>query len=215
MIKAVLFDLDGTLLDTLPDIHFHLNQTLKAFSYPEISLKETQRLVGDGARKLVERALPEGANNVDECYAHFHQIYANSDNSRTKLFEGEMACLQKLRENGLKLAVVTNKPQAAAEGCMRDFFAQFPFDCVAGDSGLFPVKPDATIARYVALSLRCAPCECAFVGDGEADAVTALNADMVGVAVLWGYREKAQLQAVGATRFVNSFEELTSFLLKK
>ena len=212
MLKAVLFDLDGTLLDTLPDIHAHLNQTLRAFSYPEITEQETQSYVGDGAKKLVERALPEGAKNVDECYEFFREGYSGSRNIRTQLFEGELETLEKLKAHGLKLAVITNKPHAATLECIKKFFPEGTFEFVGGDSGMFACKPDPSLARYAALTMRVALNECVFVGDGEADVLTAQNAKMRHIGVLWGYRTRQQLEKVGAREFVSSFQELEKIL---
>lgn len=212
MIKAVLLDLDGTLLDTLGDIQYYTNEALAAFSYPPITLEETARYVGDGAWDLIERACPKGAKDLEACFEYFREHFAHSTQERTKLYDGELACLQALKERGYRLGVVTNKPQDATEGCIRKFFPEGLFDFVGGDSGNFPKKPDPTLARYAALSLRVAPEECAFVGDGETDAHVALNAGMFGVSVLWGYRTREQLIGAGATRFVSSYPELLRLL---
>lgn len=211
MVKAVLFDLDGTLLDTLPDIMFVLNETLRKFSYPEITIGQTRDYIGEGAYRLVERALPAGAENIEECFEYFKKVYASCKNRNTRPFEGIMDLLASLKAQGVKLAVITNKPQGATEECVKQFFPDM-FDFVAGDGGLFPCKPDPSSAQYAALSMRVAPAECVFVGDGETDALTAVNARMKGVSVLWGYRTREQLEAAGATRFVQTVEELGKIL---
>ncbi len=215
MIKAVIFDLDGTLLDTLPDIRAHLNAALAQFGCPAVSSEEVRRFVGDGAKKLVERALPKDFRDADACYARFRAAFAESDNSRTRLFDGEEETLKALCGRGLKLAVVTNKPQDATEGCVRKFFPALPFSFVGGDSGTFPVKPDPSLARYAALSMRLPPAECAFVGDGETDVLTAKRAGMLGISVLWGYRSREQLEKAGATLFAENFRALQKILEKK
>ena len=110
--------------------------------------------------------------------------------------------------------VVTNKPQDAAENVLGQFFPEGFFDFIGGDSGLFPCKPDPSLARYAALSLRLAPGECAFVGDGEPDAKVALNAGMCGVSALWGYRTREQLEKAGATRFAADYKDLQKILEK-
>lgn len=214
MLKTVLFDLDGTLLDTIGDIRFHVNNMLRRFGYPEITPEQTKAYVGNGARKLIERALPPDAADFEECYRYYKERFARSENANTHLFEGETDCLARLKARGLKLAVITNKPQDATEGCIRKFFAEGTFDFVAGDSGTFPCKPDPSLARYAALSMRVAPADCAFVGDAETDALTALNAGMFGVSVLWGYRTKEQLLRAGAVRFAENFCELEKILEK-
>ena len=211
MLKAILFDLDGTLLDTLPDIRYVLNETLRRFHYPEISVEQTRAYIGEGALRLVERALPENAENVEECFEYFKKVYAECNNTHTKPFAGIKEMLASLKARGVKIAVITNKPQAATEECVKQFFPD-TFDFVGGDGGLFPVKPDPTYARYAALSMRVSPAECAFVGDGETDVLTAINAEMKGIAVLWGYRTREELERAGAKRFVTSVEELGKIL---
>lgn len=212
MVKAVFFDLDGTLLDTLPDIHACVNEMLRAFSYPEITRLQTQSYVGDGARKLIERALPKDATNIDECHDFFREHYTKSGNSLTTLFAGEMEVLQTLKARGLKLAIITNKPHAATYSCVEKFFPEGMFDFIGGDSGMFACKPDPSLTRYAALTLRVAPKECVFVGDGEADVLTAKNAGMRNLSVLWGYRTREQLARVGATEFMENFQDILKII---
>ena len=214
MIKAVLFDLDGTLLDTVPDIQASVNDMLRRHGYPEIDYAQTCAYVGDGAKMLIERALPEGAPDLDACYEDFRVHFAASKNELTRLYPDEMETLSALRARGLKIGVVTNKPQDAAENVLGQFFPEDFFDFIGGDSGLFPCKPDPSLARYAALSMRVSPADCAFVGDGETDARVAQNAGMQGVSVLWGYRTREQLEAAGAKVFVKDFPELQKFLEK-
>ncbi len=211
MLKAVLFDLDGTLLDTLPDIRFVLNETLKKYSYPTITVEQTRAYIGEGAYRLVERALPENAENTDKFFEDFKQVYAACANANTRVYEGMYELIDRLKKQGVKLGIVTNKPQAATEECVKRFFGN-TFDFVGGDSGDFPCKPDPSLARYAALTLKVSPEECAFVGDGETDALTAIRAGMKGISVLWGYRTRQQLEQAGATRFAQTVKELENFL---
>ncbi len=214
MIKAVLFDLDGTLLDTVPDIQACVNDMLRRHGYPEIDYAQTCAYVGDGAKMLIERALPKGAPDLDACYEDFRTHFAASRNELTRLYPDETEVLSAIRARGLKVGVVTNKPQDAAENVLGQFFPKDYFDFVGGDSGMFPCKPDPSLARYAALSMRLAPAECAFVGDGETDARVARNAGMCGISALWGYRTRKQLEEAGATRFAASFRELQKILEK-
>ncbi len=207
--QAVFFDLDGTLLDTLPDIHAVLNETLLQFGYPPVTRAEAQAYIGEGAHRLIERALPAGAC-TEACFEWFTAHYAASKNALTKPFGGIGELLASLGKRA-KLAVITNKPQGATENCIAAFFPG-RFDFVAGDSGAFPCKPDPSLARYAALKLHVSPKDCVFVGDGETDVMTARNAGMRGISVLWGYRTKEQLAAAGAREFVSTPEELAKIL---
>ncbi len=213
MLRAVFFDLDGTLLDTMADIRFHVNEMLQAFGYPPVTEEQTRAYIGDGAEKLIRRALPEGAENFAECFAYFSERFTASGNSRTKLYPHEAETLAALKGMGLRLAVITNKPQNAAVSCVEKFFGGM-FDFIGGDSGDFACKPDPTLTRYAALTLRVAPNECLFVGDGETDVCTARNAGMRGVAALWGYRTREQLERAGAKEFAEDYEMLLKIAQK-
>lgn len=210
MIKAILFDLDGTLLDTLDDIRESVNEMLEQYGYGQITREQTRAYIGNGARMLVWRALPDEADR-EACFEAFTRIFADSKGERTKPFEGASECLRSLKAQGYKLGVVTNKPHYATVKLMERFFPD-TFDIVLGDDGTFPCKPDPTAARYAALALR-VPCgECLFVGDGETDVLTARNAGMPMVAVSWGYRSVALLKEAGARFFLNGFCELENFV---
>lgn len=212
MIKAILFDLDGTLLNTLPDIRRHLNDALTAHGYPAISEEQTRRCIGDGARRLVERAFPAGEKFSEEVFEDFSRRYATNDNSCSRLYDGETEFLKMLVKRGIKFGIVTNKPHEATLGCVEKFFREYPLAFVSGESGAFPCKPDPSLALYAALTMRVPVAECAFVGDGETDALTAKNSGMFGVSTLWGYRTRAELEKAGATRFASSFAELEKIL---
>lgn len=208
--KAILFDLDGTLLNTLPEIAKSLNEALSILSLPKISLSKTREYVGDGARKLIERAVGQ-RGNVDRALELFKESYEKSELKETSLFEGEMEALFKLKEN-YRLAVLTNKPQQATERCISRFFPEGFFDFVGGDSGMFPLKPDPSFARFIALTLRVPLCDCVMVGDGEADVLTAKNAKLRCISALWGYRTREELSKVGAREFAASFSKLSEIL---
>lgn len=201
-------------MNTLPDIRRHLNDALTAHGYPAIGEEQARRCIGDGARKLVERAFPEGAEFSEEVFEDFSRRYAANDNSCSRLYDGEAEFLDGLVERGIKFGIVTNKPHDATLGCVDKFFKDYPLAFVSGESGAFPCKPDPSLALYAALTMRVPVKECAFVGDGETDALTAINSGMFGVSTLWGYRTKAELERAGATRFANSFKELEKILFE-
>ncbi len=209
--KAVFFDLDGTLLDTLPDLHACLNAVLKEYGYPPVSLRETRAAVGNGAKELMRRVLPKEAP-LGECLAEFRKIYAENSCNLTQMYTGAYETAVRLKETGIRTAVITNKPHEAAVKVIKKFFSQDMFDFVAGDSGDFPVKPDPSLARYAALTLRVSPAETLFVGDGETDFLTAKNAGMRPLSALWGYRTQKQLYAAGAREFIENFEEILKYV---
>ena len=208
MLKAVFFDLDGTLLNTIPDIHACINASLVKFGYPAIDEAHTTAYVGDGAKLLVERALPANCPDVDRVYEDFHTCFAADPSDRTQLYPDEMQVLRVLKERGLKLAVITNKPQDAAEAVLKKFFPEGLFDFIGGDTGMFPCKPDPSLARYAALTMHLAPAECAFVGDGEPDIAMARAAGIDIISVTWGFRTKEQLEKAGGTVFLDKTKML-------
>lgn len=213
MIKAVLFDLDGTLLNTLEDIRFGVNTILAEYGYPTVTLEQTKAYVGDGAKMLLRRALPEGVSEdvLEDCVRKFRAGMERTTGN-THPYEGAVEVLLRLKEKGLKLGVVTNKPQGAAEVALRDCLPEIAFDSICGDTGNFPVKPDPTIAYYCGLDMKIFPNECVFVGDSDTDVQTAHNAEMPCVACTWGFRSQEQLKKAGATLFAGDFYELEKIL---
>ena len=206
---AVFFDLDGTLLDTVPDIRAALNLALAECGGEPVSYEQTVAYVGNGARKLVERAAPHADHG--RLLELFAKYYNASENELTRPYAGMRELLEKLRARGVKLAVVTNKLQISTERLMARFYPGI-FDFIGGDDGSFPCKPDPSLTRYAALSLRVPLRQSIFVGDGETDVATALNADMVPISVLWGYRRREVLEAAGAKRFARDPQELGELL---
>lgn len=216
MYKTVVFDLDGTLLDTSKDIQKVLNQTLSHFSLPTLPLNKVKEYVGNGAKTLIQRAIPkDSAVNFNEVYSYYSEKYASCDNDLTELYTGEERVLKSLKEHGVKLAIVTNKPQAATDGVYDKLLKPFGFDFVVGNTNEYPLKPDPALALLAAKNTGAVAEECLFVGDGETDVQTALNAKIDGLAVLWGFRTKSQLANAGAVNFAKTYAELENFVLAK
>lgn len=214
MIKAVIFDLDGTILDTLPDLNACMNAALADYGYPLITREQTMAFVGHGGKNFALAALPDDKKNtVDEFYAHYCDIHVHCKNENTREFAGEEDCLFALKSAGLKLAVVTNKSQAAADVLGDTLLKKYAFDAIAGNRAGVPVKPDPALTLQILQELGVSPADAVFVGDGDTDVQTAQNAGMRSVSVLWGYRSREQLLAAGAERFAESFSELKDILL--
>ena len=214
MIKAVLFDLDGTLLNTLQDLNTCMNMTLQQFGYPTISVEQTKEFVGNGGKKYAERALPVSERGrLDEFYAAYNKIHVSFKNENTALYPQEEECLKLLKLKGIKLAIVTNKSQAGADVLKNSILKPFDFDVVYGNREGVPVKPAPDGAFSVLKELGIEAEEAVFVGDGETDVETARNAGMRCVSVLWGYRTKEQLISAGAKIFAENYDELYKILL--
>ncbi|MDE7452834.1 MAG: HAD family hydrolase [Clostridia bacterium] len=210
MIKGIIFDFDGTLLNTIGDIHKVLNDCLTCFGLKNIDIEECAKLVGHGARKLVEDAV--GGEISDDVYRLYAQKFSESESNLTTLYDGEEEVLGELQSRGIKFAVVTNKPQRATENVCRKWLSKFRFCALLGQSGEYPLKPDPTATLKAIEIMGLNKDECIFVGDGESDVQTAKNAGLKCISVLWGYRSKAQLQAEGASCFAEKFSDILKFV---
>jgi phosphoglycolate phosphatase len=213
MYKGIIFDLDGTLLNTSLDIHAVLNDSLSHFNLPQLSLEKTVEYVGNGAKILVERAIPKDKSYLlEDVYKYYATHFAACANDLTCLYDGEEEVLLELKRMGVKLAIVTNKPQNATEGVYCKHLARFNFDCVLGQTDKYPLKPSpqSTLATIAQLGLE--PEDCLFVGDGETDVQTAKNANIDCLSVLWGYRSRSTLEQAGGINFVGDYQQLLNFV---
>lgn len=214
MIKAVIFDLDGTLLNTLGDIYCVLNESLEKFNLPKITFEQAGEFIGNGAKKLVERAVGNRTDMAQKVYEYYAEKFAECKNERTKLYEGEERALRALTSAGVKLAIITNKPQNATNAVFAKYLAKFGFSEVLGQTEYYPLKPNPASAFAVIEKLSVNKDDCVFVGDGETDVATAEAAGVECISVLWGYRTREQLESAGAKLFAKNFKELTQMILK-
>lgn len=215
MYKAVIFDLDGTLFDTLPDIQKVLNSTLEKFNLPALERERVMRSIGGGARELVRLAIGESnAYRLDEILAVYRAEYALNDGSLSRFFEGEEQTLSLLKEKNIKLAVFTNKPHSVALATCEKYFSRFSFDYILGQTDDLPLKPAPDGVYKILKFLGVEKDGCLFVGDGETDYLTAKNAEVDCVCALWGYRTMEQLKCVGAQKFADSFSRLADIILE-
>ncbi len=208
MIRLIIFDLDGTLVNTARDIRATLNDSLKAFGLNGLSLETTIKFVGDGAKKLVERAVGDRRDLAEKVYQDFSVRFAKCQNNLSSLYPFEEETLQKLKDGGVMLALLTNKPQAATDGVYNKFLAKFGFCIVLGHTEYYPLKPNPASTLDILNKLDVKKEECVFVGDGEADIKTARAAGIRCISALWGFRSKEELLAAGAEIFARDFSEL-------
>ena len=213
--KTVIFDLDGTLLDTVDDLKDSINAMLTQFGYPTLTKEQVKRTIGSGAKRLVADSLPEKVSEerLDECLAVYSRIYYSSGSPKTKLFGGMGEVLTELKARGYKLAVLSNKPQKSTDQVCGKYLNGFAFDMIVGQSESVKCKPDPAGTLYIMRTLGAKKEETFLVGDGETDVLTAIKAGVNGIGALWGNRTKSDLAAAGCKTFVSSPYELLKILL--
>ncbi|MBT8341230.1 MAG: HAD-IA family hydrolase [Desulfatitalea sp.] len=199
--KAVIFDLDGTLLDTLDDLAGAVNRVLARRGYPQHDANAYRWFIGDGSEVLMRRALPPEARTVDiitPCLADLLADYHQHWHDLTRPYEGIPELLTDLGERGIVMAVVTNKPHQFTHKMMAHYFAETPFYPVFGQQDHLPKKPDPVQALRAADKMGVAPANCIFLGDSAIDMQTAQRAGMAPVGAGWGFRPVDELRSAGA-----------------
>lgn len=211
----VVFDLDGTLLDTIDDLGAAVNHAMEQRSYSLHTRDEYKRMVGHGVRNLVQQAMPEGSRNdgeISTCLALFLDYYRKNISVHTRPYPGIPEMLSKLSEAGVRLAVASNKFQEGTSDLVSAFFPDLDFVEVLGNRPGAPLKPDAGVLKMIMDKAGAAAERTVMVGDSRTDLVTAANAGVTGVAVSWGFRPREDF---GSAAFIaDSVQELSSFLLK-
>lgn len=210
--RGVIFDLDGTLIDSLRDIADALDHVLAERNLPQPSYAEVERMVGDGARILVRRALGERLDLEEEVLTAFKARYFANLTVHTRPYEGIEALLTALKERGTPMAVLSNKPHPATASLVAALFPEVPFIEVRGAREEHLKKPCPTVALEIADRMELAPEAILFVGDTAIDVETAARARMTSVGVLWGMRPREELERAGATHLIGSPAELLSLL---
>ncbi len=215
MYKALIFDLDGTLADTLDDLQLAMNEMLRSFGWPERSRAELLRFINRGARNFVADSMPDGSwktkddEIVDRALAAYGEAYRSRPIVLTKPFPGIREALASLKKKKVRLAVLSNKQDELVRVIIETLFPGV-FDAVSGQRDL-PVKPDPAAALQLADKLGVLPRECVFCGDSDIDMRTARNAGMLSLGVLWGYRDEGCLAAAGADHLIASPEDIPTF----
>lgn len=216
MIKAVIFDLDGTLCDTITDLANAVNYALELNSYDTWSVDDVRRFVGHGITNLIKRSLPESErseNRVMEVRAHFMEFYSKHLLDNTVEYKGIGDCLKTLTENGIGVSVVTNKSHEQACDIISALYPEIKFAAVLGNREGIPHKPDTTLTLKALEAMNARPQDSVFVGDSGVDIETAYNAGMHSVGVTWGYRPAEDLN--GAESVVHTAQELTNVIINR
>lgn len=210
--KAVIFDLDGTLLDTIEDLTEAMNAALAKMGYPLRSVEECKKLVGDGLDTYVRRALPAGARDDAAAAARLKVLMRDEYRARcdrkTRPYDGIPELLKGLTGRGVRMAVLSNKPHEATTTVMNLYFSGWPFEVVSGAQEGIPVKPDPQSALDIARRMGLDPSKFVYLGDTNTDMQTATAAGMFAVGALWGFRTAQELTSNGALLLIEKPADL-------
>ncbi|MCI8571730.1 MAG: HAD family hydrolase [Lachnospiraceae bacterium] len=210
---GVIFDLDGTLLNTLEDLMDSVNYGLKAYHMPERSLEEIRCFVGNGVERLIELAVPEGTGDLEreKVFAEFKAHYKIHCNDKTGLYPGVEELLARLKEEGFAMAIVSNKLQEGVDALNKQYFDRYVETAIGAREGIRKKPAPDTVME--ALRILDLPKErVVYVGDSEVDIATAQNAGMDCITVAWGFRTRKEQEKAGAKVFVERPEEIVELL---
>lgn len=212
MKKAVIFDLDGTLINSLPDIAAAMNRTLARFGLPEHPEADYKYKVGNGAVKLAERSVGEHTEYLEQVLAAYRADYAQNSRVNTTAYRGVIEMLTAIEQMGVRVCVLSNKDQSDVENVMRYYFPSVRFSVILGRAEGVALKPDPAGALRIAGELELKPEEIWFVGDTGTDMQCGAAAGMDTIGVLWGFRPREELIASGARELAADPQELTDLI---
>lgn len=209
-----VFDMDGTILYTLDDLTDALNIGLTACGYPTRTVAEVRTFVGNGKRRLIELAVPAGTSegHIDRVEAAFTEYYTVHCVDKTRPYEGVNDLLRRLREAGVKTAVVSNKSDPEVQELVSQYFPGL-FDVAVGEKPGVPKKPAPDQVDAALAALSASKSDAVYIGDSEVDYQTAVNAALPCISVTWGFRDRDLLLSVGATTFADTPEEVEHLVL--
>lgn len=214
-IKCVMFDLDGTLLNTIDSIAYYCNETLKLFEKAPIDTEKYKTFVGHGAENLIRRILAFSGiseDNFDKAFTYYNDIYNKDPYYLIKPYEGITELVSELKNRGYKLAVLSNKPHYPTSEIIKKYFGENFFDAVYGARDGFPKKPDPSVPLSITEELSCKPSECVYVGDSGSDMQTGKNSGFFTIGVLWGFRSEEELKKNNADALVANAEQILDFV---
>lgn len=211
--ETVIFDLDGTLINTLEDLTDSVNSAMARYGYPSRTITEVRSFVGNGVDRLVALSIPGGEQNADyeKCVEHCRRHYALNMQNKTKPYDGVIELLRELAAKNIKMAVVSNKFDAAVKGLCRTFFGGI-LHVAIGDSAGADKKPEPDTVEAALKELNASAGGAVYVGDSEVDAVTAKNAGIPFVGVTWGFRDRTVLEHAGADFIIDKLCELLNII---
>lgn len=214
--KAAIFDMDGTILNTLQDLQNATNYALREHNFPERTYEEVRNFVGNGVQKLIERALPEGSSDetVQTVLASFKTYYKVHSTDTTAPYEGIPEAIKKLREAGIKTAVVSNKPDFGVQDLVKDFFPNL-FDAALGEKAGIAKKPAPDMVNSALDSLAVSKADSVYIGDSDVDFMTAKNSGLSFIGCSWGFKGRSFLEKLGAGTIVDNAEQLVQEILKQ
>ncbi|NLC67883.1 MAG: HAD family hydrolase [Clostridiaceae bacterium] len=212
--KAVIFDLDGTLLDSIEDLADSMNTVLEEAGYPAHDIETYKYYVGNGMKNLVLQSLPEShkdSRSVEHFIQRMQEEYSRRWNKKTRPYDGIPELLDKLREKNIQVAVLSNKPDKFTKLIVKELLSSWHFSAVYGDREGIPKKPDPGGALEIAGMLGLQPKNILYLGDTGVDMQTANNAGMFAVGALWGFRKKEEILSNGAAALISNPLDLLSF----
>lgn len=207
--KLVMFDLDGTVLNTLEDLYTSLNYALNKYDFPSKSLKEVRSFLGNGIRSLVKLSMPSATNeeDFDLVFKEFKSYYATHCDILTKPYDGILDLLNVLKEKGYKIAIISNKADFAVQTLVNKYFPNL-IDYAVGEVIGVPRKPDPTSLNNVMKYFNIKKSESVYIGDSEVDIEVAKNANVDAIIVTWGFRDEEYLKSLNPNTLVNNTNDL-------
>lgn len=213
MINTVIFDMDGTILDTIEDLRDSVNHMMRKYGYPEYTLPEIKSFVGNGVGVLIEKSVPGGRDNplFETILAEFKAYYNEHCNIKTRPYAGIPELMRKLKEAGFKLAIVSNKPNSAVADLNELYYKEY-VDVAIGEGPSLARKPAPDMVEKALSLLNSSKNEAIYIGDSEVDLATANNSGLRHILVLWGFREKEFLEKEGGKVFAKSPDEVIEII---
>ncbi len=217
MIRSVVFDLDGTLLDTIPDLTAAMNHAMSRVGYPGITLEQARAYIGNGIKMFAKRAISQSYETdtddieADRAVAFFKEYYASHLVCRTTPYPGISETLSELKKRGLYLSVLSNKYDSATKHIINTFFPD-TFDIVLGESDICKRKPDLSGFMLICEKTGCTPAETVMIGDSATDLAVAVNSGARPISGTWGYRSRKTLEEAGAVTFAENAHEIVGII---